>query len=94
MLVCHHRQPHHLSSSQRSAAAALTDAFALRVGPADHTHTEGVRREYLARLSALLASMAEADVVAAALTLNDITIGSLFASTGAAVLQDGVLSLV
>jgi light-regulated signal transduction histidine kinase (bacteriophytochrome) len=94
LMVCHHRQPHHPSSSQRSAAAALTDAFALRVGPAERTHTEQARRNDLVRLSALQASMAEADVVATALTTGDVTVGSLFAATGAAVLHDGVLSLV
>jgi len=94
LMVCHHRQPHCPSTSQRSAATALTDAFALRVGPAERTNTEQARRDDLVRLSALLAGMAEADVVAAALTTGDVTIGSLFASTGAAVLHDGVLSLV
>jgi len=94
LMVCHHRQPHYPSSSQRSAATALTDAFALRVGPAERTNTEQARRDDLVRLSTLLASMAEADVVAAALTTGDVTIGSLFAATGAAVLHDGALSLV
>jgi len=94
LMVCHHRQPHHPSSSQRSAAAALTDAFALRVGPAERTDTEQARRDDLVRLSTLLAQMAEADVVAAPLTTGDVTIGSLFASTGAAVLHDGGFSSV
>jgi len=94
LMVCHHRQPHHPSSSQRSAAAALTDAFALRVGPAERTNTEQARRDDLVRLSTLLAQMAEADVVAAPLTTGDVTIGSLFESTGAAVLHDGAFSSV
>jgi len=94
LMVCHHRQPHHLSSSQRSAATALTDAFALRVGPAERTNTEQARRDDLVRLSALLAHMAEADVVAAALTTGDVTVASLFASTGAAVLYEDTVSLV
>ena len=94
LMVCHHRQPHYPSSSQRSAAAALTDAFALRVGPAERIIRGQARRDDLVRLSALLASMAEADVVGAALTTGDVTVGSLFAATGAAVLHDGVLSLV
>ena len=94
LMVCHHRQPHRPSSSQRSAAAALTDAFALRVGPAERTNTEQARRDDLVRLSTLLAQMAEADVVAAPLTTGDVTIGSLFASTGAAVLHDGGFSSV
>ncbi len=94
LMVCHHRRAHHPSSGQRSAAAALTDAFALRVGPAERTDTEQARRDDLVRLSALLADMAEADVVAAALTTGDVTVGSLFASIGAAVLYDGALSLM
>ena len=94
LMVCHHRQPHRPSSSQRSAAGALTEAFALRAGPAERTSTEQARRDDMVRLSALLAHMAEADVVAAALTTGEVTIGSLFASTGAAVLHDGAVSLV
>ncbi len=94
LMVCHHRQPHHPSSSQRLAASALTDAFALRVGPAEHIATEQARREDVVRLSALLAHMAEADDVAAALTTGGVTVNSLFASTGAAVLYDGAVSVL
>ncbi len=92
LMICHHRQPHHPSSSQRLAASALTDAFALRVGPAEHIVTEQARREDLVRLSALQAQMAEADDVKAALTTGTVTVSSLFASTGAAVLYDGDVS--
>ncbi len=94
LMVCHHRAPHHLFPSQRAAAAALTDAFALRVGPAERTHTDQARRDDLVRLSALLADMAKADVVAAALTTGDITIASLFGANGAALVYDGVVSAV
>ncbi len=92
LMVCHHRQPHHPSPGQRAAAAALTDAFALRLGPAERTDAEQARRGDLGRLSALLAHMAEAAMVAPALTTGDVTIASLFSSTGAAVLYDGVVS--
>ncbi|HEY0203171.1 MAG TPA: ATP-binding protein [Acetobacteraceae bacterium] len=94
LMVCHHRQPHHPSANRRLAASALTDAFALRVGPAEHIATEQARREDVVRLSALLAHMAEADDVTAALTTGGITVNSLFASTGAAVLFDGAVSLL
>ena len=94
LMVCHHRRPHLLSSSRRSAACALTDAFALRVGPTESHALDQARREDLIRLSALLAHMAEADVVGAALTTGDVTIGHLFASTGAAVVHDGGVSLL
>ncbi len=93
LMICHHRQPHHPSSSQRLAASALTDAFALRVGPAERIATEQARREDLVRMSALQAQMAEADDVAAALTSGTVTVGSLFASTGAAVLYNGETSV-
>ncbi len=92
LMVCHHRHPHHPSASQRLSASALTDAFALRVGPAEHIATEQARREDLVRLSALQAQMAEADDVNAALTTGTVTVSSLFASTGAAVLYDGDVS--
>jgi light-regulated signal transduction histidine kinase (bacteriophytochrome) len=94
LMVCHHRNPHQPSFNQRSAAAALTDAFALRVGPAERVISGQARRDDLVRLSTLLAGMAEADVVATALTTGDVTVGSLFAATGAAVLHDGTFSLV
>jgi light-regulated signal transduction histidine kinase (bacteriophytochrome) len=94
LVVCHHRQPHYPSHSQRSAASALTDAFALRVGPTERANNDQARREDLVRLSTLLAHMAEADVVTVALTTGDVTIGHLFASTGAAVLHDGTVSLL
>ena len=94
LMICHHRQPHHPSANRRLAASVLTDAFALRVGPAEHTATEQARREDVVRLSALLAHMAEADDVTAALTTGGVTVNSLFASTGAAVLYDGVVSVL
>ena len=94
LMVCHHRQPHYLSSSQRSAAATLTDAFALCVGPAERSNSEQTRRDSLVRLSSLLGNMAEADVVSEALTAGNVTIGSLFSATGAAVIYDGAISLV
>lgn len=94
LMVCHHRQQHHPSSSQRLAASALTDAFALRIGPGEHVATEQARREDAGRLSALLAHMAEADDVTAALTTGGVTVNSLFASTGAAALYDGAVSVL
>ncbi len=94
LMICHHRQRHHPSSSQRLAAAALTDAFALRIEPSEHVATEQARREDADRLSALLAHMAEAEDVTTALTKGGVTVNSLFASTGAAVLYDGAVSLL
>ena len=94
LMVCHHRQPHHPSANRRLAASVLTDAFALRVGPAEHIATEQARREDVVRLSALLAHMAEADDVTAALTTGGVTVNSLFASTGAAVLYDSAVSVL
>ncbi len=94
LMVCHHRQPHHPSADRRLAASALTDAFAVRVGPVEHIATERARRDDVVRLSALLAHMAEADDVTAALTTGRVTVNSLFASTGAAVLYDGAVSVL
>ncbi len=94
LMVCHHRQPHYPSPGQRAAAAALTDAFALRLGPAGRSDMDRARRGDLGRLSTLLAQMAKADMVAAALTAGDVTVDGLFAATGAAVLHDGIVSLL
>ena len=94
LMVCHHRQPHHLAPGQLAAAAVLSDAFGLRVGAAQRTDTEQARRGDLGRLSALLVQLADADVVTTALTTGDVTLADLFASTGAAVLYDGDISLL
>ncbi len=66
----------------------------MRLGPAERSDTDHARREDLVRLSALLAQMAGAEMVAAALTTGNVTICGLFASTGAAVLYDGAVSLL
>ncbi len=94
LMVCHHRGPHHPSTGQRGAAAALTDAFALRIGSAERSDTEQARRGDLVRLSSLLAHMAGAEMVTAALTTGDVTISSLFACTGSAVLYDNDVALL
>ena len=94
LVVCHHRQPHHPSPSQRVAAAVLTDAFALRVGPAEQADTEQARRADLARLAELFTHMAGADDVTSSLTTGEVTIAHLFASTGAAIIEGGKVTLL
>ena len=94
LVVCHHRAPHCPSPGQRAAAAALTDAFALRVGLAERTAIEQARSGDLARLSALLAHMAQAEVVTPALTAGDVNVGGLFEATGAVVIYDNTVSLL
>jgi light-regulated signal transduction histidine kinase (bacteriophytochrome) len=94
LVICHHRRPHHPSPGQRTAAAALTDVFALRVGSNERAATDQARRRELALLSALLIHMADAEDVTAALTEGETTIGNLFSSTGAAVLYDGTVALI
>jgi light-regulated signal transduction histidine kinase (bacteriophytochrome)/CheY-like chemotaxis protein len=89
LIVCHHRQPHYPSPGQRAAAAVLVDAFALGIGPAEHSDTELSRRADLQRLAALFSHMAEAESVAAALTTGPVTIADMFAASGAAVVSDG-----
>ncbi|WP_426959798.1 ATP-binding protein [Muricoccus radiodurans] len=91
LVVCHHRRPHRPSAGQRAAASALTEAFALRVGPAEHGGAEAARRADAERLSALLAHMAEAEDVTAALTAGSVTIAGLFDCTGAAILRAGAV---
>lgn len=94
LVVCHHRQPHHPSPGSRVAAAVLTDAFALRVGPAEQADTEKARRADLARLAELFTHMAGADDVTASLTTGKVTIAHLFAATGAAVIENGRVTLL
>jgi light-regulated signal transduction histidine kinase (bacteriophytochrome)/CheY-like chemotaxis protein len=87
LVVCHHRGPHHPDAGARAAAAALANAFALRVGEAEHADTEDARRADLQRLALLLTSMAEADRFDTSLTTGATTIADLFACTGAAVVS-------
>jgi len=87
LMVCHHRRPHRPSPGQRAAAAALTDAFALRVGGAEHLGAEEARRADAQRLAELIAHMAEAEDVSSALTAGSVTIASLFGCTGVAVVR-------
>ena len=94
LAACHHRRPHRPSPGQRAAAAALTDAFALRIGPAERAATEQARQGDLARAAALLAHMAQAELVIPALTAGDVTVASLFDAAGAAVVYDGAISLL
>jgi light-regulated signal transduction histidine kinase (bacteriophytochrome) len=94
LVVCHHREAHHVSANQRAAVAALTDAFGLRVGIAERAATELARRGDSTRLSLLLAHMAQAEAVAPALTSGDVTINSLFEATGAAVVYEGDVTLL
>jgi len=94
LMVCHHRRPHRPSPGQRAAAAALTDAFALRVGSAEHLGAEEARRADSQRLAELIAHMAEAEDVSSALTAGSVTIASLFGCTGAAVLRGSGVDLL
>ncbi|HEY8612584.1 MAG TPA: response regulator [Roseomonas sp.] len=94
LMVCHHRRPHRPSPGQRAAAAALTDAFALRVGGAEQFGAEEARRADSQRLAGLLAHMADAEDVTSALTAGSVTIASLFGCTGAAVVRDGVVEVL
>lgn len=94
LIVCHHRGPHYPSSEQRAAAATLTDAFALCIGPAEHVVTQEARRGDQAILARLLAQIAEAEQVVTALTTGEVTIADLFGATGAAVLYEDRVALL
>ena len=94
LMVCHHRQPHRPSPGQRAAAAALTEAFALRVGGAEQIGAEEARRADATRLAELIAHMAEAEDVSSALTAGSVTIASLFECTGAAVVRGAGVELL
>lgn len=94
LVVCHHRLPHPTTPGQQAAALALANAFSVRVEPAERAEAEQARRADAQRLGQLLAHMAGAEDVGPALTRGDITIGSLFGVSGAAVLYDGKTMLV
>ncbi len=91
LVVCHHRQPHRVSPGQRAAIAALADAFALRVGPAEQAQTETARSADSQCLVQLLAHMAQADDVITAVASGPVMIDALFDSTGAAAVHAGTV---
>ncbi|MGI4793834.1 MAG: ATP-binding protein [Janthinobacterium lividum] len=91
LVVCHHRQPHRVSPGQRAAIAALVDAFALRVGPAEQEQTEAARSADSQRLVQLLAHMAQADDVITAVANGPVKIDALFDATGAAAVHAGTV---
>ena len=86
LVVCHHRAVHRLSPGQRAAASALTDAFALRIGTAERSGAEALRRGEAGRLAALMAHMAQTEDLGEALTGGAVTMLGLFGATGAAVI--------
>jgi PAS domain S-box-containing protein len=94
LVICHHRRPHHPSPGQRLAAIVLTNAFALRVGPAEHADSEQARRANLAHLADLFTHMADADDVTGSLTTGGVTVAGMFSSTGAAVIENGAVTLL
>ncbi len=94
LIVCHHRAAHHPSSGQRAAAAALADAFALRIGPSEHAGAEQARRKDRAILAKLLSQLAQAEQLVTALATCEVTIAELFSATGAAVLYEGNVTLL
>ena len=83
LIVCHHRGPHQPSAAQRSAVIALTDAFALRLGPAERAGVEARRRADTQRVTQMLAHMSDADDAVVAATTGPVKLDSLFASSGA-----------
>ncbi len=91
LVVCHHREPHRVSPGQRAAAAALTDALALRVRPAELAQTDQARRADMHRLEQLLAHMAGADDISTAVINGPVTIGTLFDTVGAAAVHAGTV---
>ncbi len=94
LVVCHHRAMHRLSPGQRATAAALTDAFALRIGTAERTGAEVLRRGEIARLSELMAHMAQTEDLNEALTGGAVTMLGLFGATGAAVVLDQRITML
>lgn len=81
----HHRGPHRTSAGQRTAAAALTDAFAFRIGPLEWAERERARQAEQRRFAALIAYMAQVEDLQVALTSGPVTICDLFDASGAAV---------
>ena len=84
LVVCHHRRPHQPSPEARVAIAALTDAFALRLGPSERAQLDRQRRADMQRLTALIAHMTAADDVGTAATSGPARIDKFFEAIGAA----------
>ncbi len=91
LVVCHHRRPHQPSPEARAAIAALTDAFALRVGPTEKAHLDRRRRADMQRLTALIAHMTASDDVATAATDGPSRIDGFFEAGGAVAINGEVI---
>jgi light-regulated signal transduction histidine kinase (bacteriophytochrome) len=94
LVVCHHRWTHNPSVEQRAAALALTNCFAVRAGSAERAGTEQARQKEMSRFAAVLANKADADSITAALTGGEVTVETLFASTGVAVIEKNAVTLL
>ncbi len=94
LVVCHHRRPHRVSADRRAAAAALTEAFALRLDPAEREETQQARRADMLRMKQLLTHMATAEDVATALVSGPVSIVALFDVVGAVVVYGGTMTSV
>jgi light-regulated signal transduction histidine kinase (bacteriophytochrome)/CheY-like chemotaxis protein len=92
LVVCHHRAPHRTTAAERAAALALTDAFALRIRPAELAGAETARHAEQARYQTLIAHMAGVDDLDAALTQGPVTVLDLFDVPGAAVVRGAAVS--
>jgi light-regulated signal transduction histidine kinase (bacteriophytochrome) len=93
LLVLHHRGSLRVSPGRRAAVAALADAFALRLTPAEQAEAERARRRDAALQMQILARMAEAEDVAA-LAAGSPTIADLFGASGAAVIEGAYVQLL
>ena len=94
LVVCHHRGTHRISANLRTAATALTDAFALSIGAAEHVDAEKAREAGLRRFATLIAHMAQVDDLQLALTTGPLTMRDLVDAPGAAVVLGGVVSVL
>lgn len=83
LVVCHHRTLHRPSLEARATVAALTDSFALRLGPTERAQVKRRRRADMQRMTALLAHMSASEDAATAVTGGPARLNRFFDSGGA-----------
>lgn len=87
LAIGHHRQPHYVAPDTRAAAAAVADAYALRLHELEVQEQWRQQQAHVAAETSLLHQMAAEDDFVLALSQGPTTLLDLFQATGAAIVR-------
>ncbi|MHB2210353.1 histidine kinase dimerization/phosphoacceptor domain -containing protein [Methylobacterium sp. CM6257] len=94
LMIGHHRRPHYVTPETRSAAAVLTDAFAMRVQEIESRRLWAERQAHLDVEGRLVRGLTRSDDFVAALTGGARTLLDLFSATGAGIVSGDRVTLI